>query len=596
MQFKDDNELISFVKKAQIPDWQRKLFERNADAIQVHSQGHIFQKIMTLFPNEQEESKEHRVLAFESVTEASFGRAANNVSRIFKNSSYTVDASEKTIELVSSPIYEGQNFFTWFLENWVRWSLKEDANSRIVIFPKEYVDKGNPQCEFIASCHLKYLSDDTVVYVSERESEVKYELKETYIEQHAYHDQTIGAMNLIDIQRNTYTPKVIATVVRPVYHVFSEGKFYRVEQLSKSGEYQVEEYDYSGEGLPVIDAGGDTGKNKVNKSFLHPFVPFGNLALLQHSQHTAVNFTFSFPRMSEIQTPCEDPHCEAGFISCETEADLQQFPSGRKPCLRCGGTGFTKNQTPYKIYAKKFDPQGMAEEQKHLSIPEVQFYTPDTKILEYSKAEWKEYLEMAETAVYIQQRVKTGNVQAAKSKEIDRDDLYSFLTRVGQVYFSRLRFALQWIENSLTKSPARVSVGVPYSYAILDEGDAFNALNGILTSTVPVMMKANQVESFINKFVSQNSPIRKFIDVLKIVDLLLYYSTADITAFKLSGVVNEEQYANHVFAYPVLQRMYSENKNLFLQDTSAIVSALQKELAAFKPAPVQSIKDKFIQQ
>jgi hypothetical protein len=153
--------------------------------------------------------------------------------------------------------------------------------------------------------------------------------------------------------------------------------------------------------------------------------------------------------MSEVQTPCDVVGCNLGFIDCEESTD---YPDGKKKCLKCGGSGYTSNQTPYKVYVKQFDPQGMEGDNKYLEVDDVKYYTPDVSILDYSKNEWKQYLEMAETAVYIQQRVQTGNVEAAKSKEIDREDLYAFLFRVGQEYFSKLRFALQSFENYLSMS------------------------------------------------------------------------------------------------------------------------------------------------
>lgn len=600
LKFSSEKELVSFVINKKLPEWQAELFKQNADAVQVHSQGQIFYKIDQLFPNEQQESKDHRILAFESVTEPSFGRAANNVSRIFKNSSYTVEASDKTLQHALAPLYEGQSFYQWFLDHWVAVALKEDANARIVFYPPEYTGYKSQPCEFISSEHIKHLSEDLVIFVSEKESEVTYELEKCPVTSEKFYDQSINGINFRDVKKNTFTPKIKTVIKRSVYHVFYKGDgFYRIEQLDKKGpnneDYSIEHFPIKVDFMPVIDAGGDKTSKKVNKSFLHPFVPFGNLALLQHSQHTAVNFMFSFPKMSELQTPCDDINCQVGWVSCETEEDRTKFGE-RKPCLRCGGTGYMVNQTPYKMYIKKFDSQAMEGEQKYLEIDDVKYYTPDVAILNYSKQEWKDYLEEAEKAVYVSQRIKTGNVEAAKSKEIDREDLYSFLARVGQVYFSRLRFGLQCFENYLVNSPVKVAVNPPYSFAILSEGEAFTELKDLLSSNVPVMLKASQVEGFINKFVSQSSPIRRFVDVLRLVDPLLYYTNGEIAGFKASNIVSAEQYSVHVFAYPVLQKMYFQDKNLFLSEIDSIVDKVNTELVQYKPKEPTTIKDKFIQQ
>jgi len=596
-QFQSEKDLVSFVIGKKLPEWQRKLFKKYAEAVQVHSQGEIFYKLNTLFPNEHPESKKNRILAFESVTEASFGRAANNVNRIFKNSSYTVEASEKVLQYTSEHTFDGMNFFAWFLDEWVKFALKQDANSRIVVYPPEYVEKyGTGPVVFIESCHIKYLSNDMVIFISEKESVVDYEIEEVHVWSETFYDQTINRPNFREARENTYTPKMKATFKKYVYHVFMKDfGLIRISQTEDAKEYDIEEFEFKQEFLPVIDAGGEKSKHNVNKSFLNPFVSFGNLALLQHSQHTAVNFTFSFPRMSEIQTPCDAEGCQNGQILCETEADQSEY-GDRKYCGKCGGSGYTRNQTPYKVYVKQYDPQGLESDNKHLDVDDVKYYTPDTSILEYSKSEWKDYLEMAETAVYISQRVATGNVESAESKQIDRDDMYSFLTKVGQCFFQRLRFVLQCFENYMIASPVQVSVEIPYSYAILSESEAFTALKDILSSNVPVMLKASQVDSFVNKFISQSSPVRKFIDVLKVVDPLLYYTNAEIAGFKANMIVTPEQFAVHVFAFPTLQNMFFNDKDLFAKDTNQIVATLKKDLEQYKPEPVKDLKTKLLEQ
>lgn len=597
LQFKSEKDLISFVISAKLPEWQRKLFQQYADAIQVHSQGEIFYKLDRLFPNEHPESKDHRILAFESITEASFGRAANNVNRIFKNSSYTVEASEPVVDYSTQHDFDGHNFYNWFLDEWVKYALKQDANTRIVVYPPEYVEEyGRPPVVFVESCFIKHLSDDAFIFVSEKESTIEYEIKEMCVSSETFYDQSINRPNFREARKNTYTPKMEAKVKKHVYHAFFKGfGFYRIEQPDTGQEYEFEFFPIENDFMPCIDTGGEKGKNNVNKSFLHPFVSFGNLALLQHSQHTAVNFTFSFPRMSEIQTPCEGG-CEKGRIICETDSDIEVYGT-TKPCLVCGGSGGTVPQTPYKVYRKTYDPNGMEGDNKYLEVDDVKYYTPDVSILDYSKNEWKNYLDMAEVAVYVNQRVATGMIESAKSKEIDRDDMYSFLFRVGQSYFNRLRFVLQCFENYLVASPSEVTVGIPYSYAIVSEDEAFAALKDILSSNVPVMLKASQVEGFINKFVSQSSPVRKFIDVLKVADDLLYYTNNEIASFKASRIVTDEQYSVHVFAYPTLQKMYFRDKNLFSnQDVEQIAATLLKTLEIFKPEPVKDLRSTFLDQ
>lgn len=154
MKFKDINEIISFVNngKATLPEWQRKLFARYRDEIQVHSNGELFYKLDKLFPNEHPESKNHRLLAFEPITKGSFWKGVTNVEEIFHNSSYSIEASERTIEHIGQNNFEGKNLFNFFLNKWCEQALTTDPNSLAVVYPFEYSKAtGREQLQVIGS-------------------------------------------------------------------------------------------------------------------------------------------------------------------------------------------------------------------------------------------------------------------------------------------------------------------------------------------------------------------------------------------------------------------------------------------------------------
>lgn len=584
MVFNNVNDVVSFVAERlkDLPEWQRKLYQQYAEEIQVHSRGELFYKIDNLFPNEHPMSKEHRVLAFESVTKGSFWKGVNNVIRIFQNSSYSLEASENTVEFVSDHNFDKQNLFSFFLEKWCNTALADDCNSIVAVYPFEYVKAKNvPQVVIIPSKHVKYIDSETIVFISEDESEKKYDLSSGRITQTVY-DNTIGTLNMIDIPvRNTLSKRTEITFVRKVYHVFTLQGFYRVAQKEDSSEYDFAYWMHNKNFLPCFTVGGMDAGHGVFQSFFSVFCPFGNLALLQHSQHTAVNFTFSFPRMSEIEVPCDAIGCNGGFVTVEYSPD---FPSGKKPCEVCLGVGYTTNQTPYKTYKRRFDADKFDNGTiQALNFDDVKFYTPDTNILNYSKEEWKDYLELAEQTVYVPQPIKTGNVQSAKSKEIDREDRYNFLSKIAKVFYDRLRTLMQCFENYLNANPIDISINIPYSFAIESEMEAFEALQVILISDAPIIIKANKVETFINKFVSQSSPVRRFFTILKKIDLLLFYSDSQIQGQKIGGVVTVKQWAVHVYAFPVLSRMFYEDRTIFdLQDDQIIVK-LEAELQPYMP-------------
>lgn len=583
MIFIDDDALVSFVTKAQLPDWQTKLFSKYRNEIQVHSKGQLFYKIDRLFPNENPLSKDHRLLSFEPITKSSFNKGITNIMRIFGNSSYTCEASEETMKVITEHNFDDKNLFSYFLDQWVSNALALDPNSLIVTYPPDFIkDKTFDQVIFIKSDNIVYFDSDTFIFRSEEESDVKYEVETIRINNEIFFDTSINSLNLRETVANSYSEIITTKFVRTVYHAFVQDKFYRIEQgIENPNAYTLTTFSMPFATPPVIFAGGMRAENRTYESFLATFVPFGNLALLQHSQHTAVNFIYSFPRMSEIQSPCENELCHNGLVDCEVS---EIFPEGKCPCKVCRGTGYTSVQSPYKTYVKRYDPTGLTEDNKALlEADDVKFYTPDVGILNYSKEEWKDYLEMAEMAIYVQQKVQTGNVESAKSKEVDLTELYAFLMRIAKTFYDRLRFVIQQFENYTVSNPAQVTVNIPFSFAILSEQEAFDALNTILSSNAPSIIKGNQVETFILKFVSQSSPIAKAYNVLKLVDVLLLKNDNEISTLKANNIVTAEQWSIHTFSYPVLMQMYEGNRDLFDQEAERIAEQLNLQLQQYKP-------------
>jgi len=265
-------------------------------------------------------------------------------------------------------------------------------------------------------------------------------------------------------------------------------------------------------------------------------------------------------------------------------------------CPKCGGAGFTTVQSPYKVYTPRYDPND-ANENKHLQTDPVKFFSPDVGIIDYSKEAWKDYLKQAETAIFINQKVYTGQVQSAESKEIDLDDLYAWLLNISKVFYNNMRMLLQCLEEYISRTPATVSVERPYSFAILTEGEAFVALNNILLSKAPVFIKGNQVDNFVSKFVSRDSPVIRALAILKQYDPLLFYSIDEIQTFKGANVVTQEMYTRHVLAYPVLLKLYMQDKNFLNQDDATIIKQLDKEIAGLKiPAAGENFRQSVINQ
>lgn len=582
----DQAQLPQLIKTSEVKaldKWKKEYFEKVAKNLQVHTKGQLFSKVDTLFPNESPDSKAHCLATYEPITKGSIWKGINNLRRIFSSSSFSFQVGDDLNKWLAEYEYNGQNLLNHFLQEWINNAVAEDPNGLFVVYPPDWAAERN-MCpiQWVRSSMIKSQTSEMVSFVSEHDSEVEYFYESHTTKREVFYDQSIGLMNATTCTQTTYNERLKVKVVKEVVHLFTKDGFVIYNKL-KGKDFETTVVDFADpvSQLPVFPGGGfvaDKADQLLYESFVQPFVPFGNLALLQHRNHRAVDLQFSYPRMSELQTPCDGAGCSAGKVKCpKTEA----FPLGFMDCPTCKGKGFTTVQSPYKIYTQRYDPTD-ANDNKHLGVDPVKFFSPDVGIINYSKDSWKDYLHLAETAIFITYKKETGAAQSVESKDRDLDDLYAYLLNPAGCFYNNLRVLLQALEDYMSRRPIAVSVERPYSFAILTEGEAFIALNEILISKAPIFIKGNQVDNFVSKFISRDSPVIRALEILKQYDPLLFYSLDEVQTFKGSNVVGQDMYTKHVLAYPVLLKLYMVDKNLLYQTDEYIMKAMDKEIEAMK--------------
>lgn len=588
--------LIKVSEVKRLENWKKDYFEKIARSLQVHTKGQLFSKVDTLFPNEHPDSKAHCISTYEPITKASVWKGVNNLLRIFSSSSFSFSVGDELNKWLGEYEHDGNNLLNLFLQEWVHKAIAEDPNGLFVIYPPDWAEE-NEMCpiQWVRSELIRHRGRDMVSFISEHDSQVEYYYETNTQYREVFYDQSVDSMNAKSYTKTTYNERLKVKVVKEVVHMFTLDGFI-IYKKAKKNEYETTIVDFAEplSQLPVFAGGGqiaDRADQLLFESFVQPFVPFGNLALLQHRNHRAVDLQFSYPRMSELQTPCDFKGCSGGQVKCHKS---QQFPQGLMPCPSCKGRAFVTVQSPYKVYNPRYDPND-SNENKHLNVDPVKFYSPDVAIINYSKDAWKEYLKQAEEAIFVMQKVQTGNVQSEESKRVDLEDMYAWLLGVSKVFYNNLRLVLQCLEDYMSRNPMNVSVERPYSFAILTEGEAFVALNAILMSNAPIFIKGERVDNFVTKFVSKDSPVIRALDILKQYDPLLFYSGSEVSTFKGSNVITQEMYTNHVLAYPVLLKLYMQDKTFLSQPDTAIMAALDKEIAAFSvPAAGETFRQSII--
>jgi len=337
-------------------------------------------------------------------------------------------------------------------------------------------------------------------------------------------------------------------------------------------EYTVTFHELPRDIEPYISTGVNKEFGYVSESPVSPFIPFGNISLLQHRAARSVENIFGYPRMSEIELPCDN--CHYGKEKCEI---TEENSSGERECSKCHGTGALSLQSIFKIYKRRLSEDPAANN----DIDPVKFHTPDVGILEYISKSWKDTLRLGEDSIYVQQIVETGNIQTAKSREKQLEQMYSWLDRLSNFFYSS---ASKIINNlCLLNGRGHVNIEKPISFAIMNELESFEYLNTIVNSNSPIFIKTVHIENFLKKYISSSNPIIRVVDILKKVDVFCFYSMEDLQKMSNSGVIDDKEWKIHAYAFPLLNQMYALNPELFLKEDDQILKELNGELKKYLP-------------
>jgi len=160
--------MISRAESGKMPEWWTRYTDQLAYNLQVHTKGLMFDKIINLFPNEHPDSHKHCVNSYESVTKSSIWKSINNIIRIFSNSSYNIQISEKARKLIEEYQQNDGNLFSNFLNDWIKNAVAEDPNGICVCYPPEY-DKADLY-EFVCHKDIVHKDDEMLIFISDDES------------------------------------------------------------------------------------------------------------------------------------------------------------------------------------------------------------------------------------------------------------------------------------------------------------------------------------------------------------------------------------------------------------------------------------------
>lgn len=551
--FNSDNvfTLVNLISSAKtfIEDWKVEFWAKIASNLQVHTMGNFFMKSVTLYEQEPKEGKEYNVKSYEPITKGSINKGLLDLSRIFSTTSSNITISLKDTSNL-------KNVLQQYVDKFVDIGQAKDPNSKAVV--------QDGKIKVIESVDILYLDKNSIIYIDRENSDYILIKKDNLILKGYCGDTKIESFNYEFIP--SYNGKKTIVV---------QNQFQTISIVRKDGN---DYYDTIIEGrvrdlkvAPYVHLGVKEVMEGVFESAVSPFIPFGNMALLNHKTQRQVEALFGYPSMTEIESPCQEPSCVNGKNLCSDEEQAANGGQMYKNCTTCNGTGNVSMQTLWRKFMRKIDPNRTASE-SGLDIPSVQYHLPPTDALTRTNELWKEALEMAEKAIFVNEKKETGNTQSADAKEKDLQEKYNSLTKSSNVFYNGLEVLLNIIYDD-----ENIVVEKPLSLAVLSDIEVFQLLETISSSSAPQFIKSTHLENFLKRYVSQSNPIVKAVEILRKYDIFLFYTNKELDDIESLGGILKQDKIFHIYSFPILMQMYNENSDWFYSDK--LESELFKRIA-----------------
>lgn len=484
-----------------------------SEEILVHSEGNKppYDVLLQRY-SEDDSIYEWRVNNYIPITKSSWNRALSVLQRIFISSKYRYEVKQEIQDYLDNNRFDGLPF-ELYIQQKVSKIMLEDPNAWLIWMPYgEGLTNSKKEVELhpiiVKSKHKRKEDREEIIFYDDFD-------KVSYL-------NTDG--KLVDDG--------------DVYYRITKNEIFKVYRYDDDKKQEVYKedliYQHNFGFIPYIILGGrwsSTNKNYV--SFFDSFVKIANEAIKQFSDWQVIMANCGYPikEMAEIDCDYSDEYgqCEQGRILTKSGDD--------KPCPKCNGKGFipfTPTTTLIRRQGSSFDEYDTRDLLK--------YHTPPVEVIQYAEKAWKELLERAEMSLNI---VHTMEAQSGVAKEIDREDMKSFLSEIANNVFINILYnslnIIQYYRLSYIKDKSKIEpplVNPPTSFNIKDVDELEIDYQEYLANNVDPGLIVKTYLELINKKYNSSKFENKIAKTITKYDKLFPYSLQDKQILLENGLAN----------------------------------------------------------
>ena len=529
----------------------------------------IFDKLIgARRPSEPAFTLNYRKSIYKAITEEPMFKVLSSLKKIIKSEDWKIDysAAEKPKTIPADEqleVYAEQNFPKFgSVEAWAYTiGLKEmlrDPNGIYVVMPKskaaanEYL---KPEISFIPSQRVYDWTDDHIVYRTERMVRYTNEKGDAFLE------ATIMVLTKEKITEWVRTGEKSWREDLLITHNFNE--FPAV----KAGGMIKEVVD----GWPIYD------------SFLKPMLPRLDEAAREYSDLQAEVVQHIFSTMWYIES--QDCKQCAGTGSIKKAGKMVA-------CGKCNGEGAIP-KGPYKDFVVK--KQGIGEEK--VVTPPAGYIEKQTDIAKLQDERVDKHIVKALSALNMQFLDQTPLNQSGKAKEVDRDELNTFVYGVAFHLVSMIlkpiyRFIVNYRYTIVDKNRDKLlpKINIPERFDLLSPNTLIEQINQAVTAKVDPSIITELQLDFISKKFKENPDVRLKLKTITDIDPFPGASNEEIGEMLLTGAISKQDAVMSIYIENFFNELMEQDGEFLhkerAEQRAAIKKLAKEKLSEIKPEPL----------
>ncbi len=562
-------------------------------ALKVHADGEYPEKLIDeRRPHESQYLMDYRKKIYKSISKETFGPVVTSLGKIRRSTDWSVSYSKS---LTLPKIREGESLadyceknFPYYtsLTNWVFSVMLKtylvDPNSKILVVPMEEV---KVDTDYLKPYPFIYNSDQVLDY---RENDY--------------------AVFLSSKKRVTGRGRTQAE--REQWYVVTTEQVLTYAKVNNKGDIQlIEQYDHNLGYLPVVEVRAvfkeAFEEYNLYESRLSTMLPRLDEAVREYSDQQANVVNHLFPERWEYASQnCDactnDMGIATGQVRVETGTGANKSYKMER-CTKCGGTGALGTSGPYKKFVVRPTNENLGE--KQAPIPPFGYVTKDVETINVvdKRIEFHQYKALC--SINMQFLMQTPLNQSGLAKEVDRDELNTFVYNVAEdlVYIMDelyriicdYRYGLQ-VPDKNTRADMLPTVAVPEKFDILSSTYLADEVKSAKDSKLNGGIVSQLELEYCSKKFYNNPEVKQELECQMRLDPMIGATEEEKMLRLQNGGVTKEDYVLSCNIVPFVKKAMQKDKDFISKDYDAqmtivrgyaneIINAQKKSIIAPEP-------------